>query len=250
MLNLIISIVTGTLVYGLFYAWLQSWWQALPPAIIAFPAVYFYLSRRIWKQLEAKVMESYKILEPLAQRQDIVTKVARRNAIIDEAIKKLKEAYELQKWQFLVNKQVDGHVGVMLYRDKQDMNAALPYLERSFQRNWIAQAMLAVTYMRKHKPDQMEKTFEIAVTITKKEDLLWSLYAYCLHKIKKTDKAMEVLNRGLKALPNNRILADNLVALQNGKKMRMKDYEEKWYQFHIEKPPQQKTKQARFTRKK
>jgi hypothetical protein len=68
-------------------------------------------------------------------------------------------------------------------------------------------------------------------------------------KIKQRDKAIEILNRGLKALPNNRQIVDNLAALQNNKKMRMKDYGEQWYQFHVEKPPQQKTKNARFTRK-
>lgn len=249
MLNLIISLLAGTAVFFGFHLWLHSWWQALPPALIAFPAVYYYLSRRAWKQLEAKIMESYKILEPMAQRTDIVAKVAHRNALIDEAIRKLKEAYGLQRWQFLVEKQVDGHIGVMLYRDKQDMNSALPYLERSFQRNWIAQAMLAVIYMRKHRPEDMEKTFEIAVRLNKKQDLLWNVYAYCLAKLKQTDKAMEVLSRGQKVLPNNRTIADNLVALQNGKKMRMKDYSEQWYQFHIEKPPQQRSKKARFTKR-
>lgn len=249
MLNLIISLSVGVAVFFGFYQWLQSWWQALPPALIAFPALYYYLSRRVWKQLEAQIMDAYKILEPMAQRQDIVTKVARRNALIDEAIKKLKEAYPLQKWQFMVEKQIDGHVGVMLYRDKQDMSAAQPYLEKSFQRNWIAQGMLACLYMRKHKPELMEKTFELAVNLNKKQDLLWNLYAFCMAKIKQRDKAIEILNRGLKALPNNRQIVDNLAALQNNKKMRMKDYGEQWYQFHVEKPPQQKTKNARFTRK-
>lgn len=249
MLNLLISIGVGVAVYFGFYGWLKSWWQALPPALIALPAMYFYLSRRIWKQLEAQIMDAYKLLEPMAQRTDLVTKTAHRNTLIDEAIKKLKEGYSLQRWQFLVEKQIDGHVGVMLYRDKQDMNAAQPYLERSFQRNWLAQTMLAVTYMRKHKPDLMKKTFEIAVQFNKKQDLLWNVYAYCLYKIKERDQAMEVLNRGLKILPNNRTLADNLVALQNNKKMRMKDYGEQWYQFHIEKPPTQKTKKARFSKK-
>jgi tetratricopeptide (TPR) repeat protein len=249
MINLLFSLLAGVVTYFAFHVWLPSWWQALAPALIAFPALYFYLSRRSWKQLENIVRHAYKTLEPMAQRVDIAQNKERRNAMIDESIKLLQNGYKLCRWQFLVRSQIDAHIGVMLYREKQDMNAAQPYLEKSFKRNWLAQAMLAVIYMKKHRSDKMEETFEMAVRLNKKEDLLWNLYAYCLCKIKQQNKALEVLGRACKILPNNKPLIDNLVALQNNKKMRMKDYNEQWYQFHIEKPPVQRTQTPRFSRR-
>jgi tetratricopeptide (TPR) repeat protein len=96
----------------------------------------------------------------------------------------------------------------------------------------------------------MEETFEFAVRLSKKEPLLWNVYAYCLDKIKKREKAIEVLGRARKELPNNKFLIENLVALQNDKKMRMKVYNEQWYQFHLEKPPVQRSQQTpRFSRR-
>ncbi len=240
MINLIITLVTTAVIYYLSYLWLESWYQAIAPAIIVGALVYYFLARWIGKKLEKIILEAYALLETLNQRKDLLQNKTRRNAVIDEAIKKLKEGYKLAPWQFFVRSQIDAHIGVLLYRDKQDINAALPYLERSFKRHWLAQAMLAVAYMKKHKPEKMEETFELAVRLNKKEDLLWNLYAYCLNKIKKRDKAIEVLSRARKILPDNQRLIDNLVALQNNKKMKMKDYNEMWYQFHLEKPPQQK----------
>jgi len=46
----------------------------------------------------------------------------------------------------------------------------------------------------------MVDTFEKAVTVTRKEPLLWSLYAFCLEKIGERDKAIKVMERGLKKL--------------------------------------------------
>lgn len=249
MYNLIIAVAAGVGTFFGINAWLGIWWQALAPAIIALPGVYVYLSRRSWKQLENTIRDSYKILEPLSQRVDLAQNKHRRNTLIDEAIKRLKEGYNLASWQFMVKSQIDAHIGVLLFRDKQDTSAALPYLEKSFKRNWLAQAMLAIIYMKKHKPEKMEETFEMAVRLSKKEALLWNVYAYCLNKIKKREKAIEVLGRARKILPNNQHLIENLVALQNNKKMRMKVFNEQWYQFHLEKPPQQRTQNPRFSRR-
>ncbi|MCB9644132.1 MAG: hypothetical protein H6728_13735 [Myxococcales bacterium] len=229
--------------------YLPKIWQAIPPALIGLVGVYFYLSRRTWKQTEALFRDSMQLLEPLQQRPDIANNPDRRNAVIEQCIEKLKGGYALARWQFFLSSQIDAQIGIILYSVKQDFKDALPYLEKSFKRNWLAQAMLAVSYMKKHKPERMEEIFEIAVRLNKKQDLLWNLYAYCLHKIKKTDRAIEVLGRAQKALPSNNVIVDNLVALQNNKKMKMKNYGEQWYQFHLEKPPTPKIANPRFSRR-
>ncbi len=249
MLNLIFSLLAGAVVYGAMHIWLGVWWQALPPGILAAVGLYFYLSRRTWKQVEELIKSALSLLEPLRNRPDLAQNQERVNALVDETIKKLKEGYRFAKWQFMVRSQINSQIGIILFSIKKDTTAAMEYLQKSFQRNWVSQGMLAVAWMKKHQPEKMEETFEIAVRLNKKEDLLWNLYAYCLQKIKRQDKAIEVLGRAQKILPNNKYLIDNLVALQNNKKMKMKDYGEQWYQFNLEKPPMQKTKTPRFSRR-
>ncbi|MEM1008655.1 MAG: hypothetical protein AAGJ35_06580, partial [Myxococcota bacterium] len=210
--------------------------------------LYFYLSRRTWKQTENLFKDAMQMLEPLQQRPDLANYPEKRNALVDQVIKKLKTGYALAKWQFLLRSQIDAQIGIILYSVKQDLKAAMPFLQNSFKRNWMAQAMLAVCYLKKHKPDQMQNTFELAVRLNKKQDFLWSLYAYCLQKIKKTEQAIEVLGRAQKALPANNAIVENLVALQNNKKMKMKAYGDQWFQFHLEKPPNMK-KNIRYAKR-
>lgn len=247
MLNIIIGLAAGALVQALASIWLV-WWQGLPPAIIVAVGVYYYLTRMTWKKVEALIKEGTKVLEPLSQRPELARHPEKRSRLVDEAIKKLKEGYAYAKWQPFVKSQINAQIGVILFSIKQDMNEAFPYLQDSFKRNWVSQAMLAVYYLRKHKPDVMEKTFETAVGLNKKEDLLWNLFAFCMDKLKKRDKAIEILGRARKHLPKNQHVIDNLVALQNDRKMKMKGYGDQWYQFMLEKPPAQRVRQPRFGR--
>jgi predicted Zn-dependent protease len=245
MLNLIFSLLFGTVLFVPFYLWLGAWLKALPPALIGFVAIYFYLSRRTWKATEMLFQEAMQILEPLQKRPELANHPERRNAVIDESIRRLESGFALAKWQFFLASQIHGQIGIILFSIKQDLKAAQPHLEKSFRRNWMAQAMLAISHLKRHKPEQMEETFEMAVRLNKKQDLLWNLYAYSLCKIKKTDRAIEVLGRAQKALPANNTIIENLVALQNNKKMKMSAYGDQWYQFHLEKPPVPKQRFAR-----
>ncbi|MCK6512930.1 hypothetical protein L6R29_23620 [Myxococcota bacterium] len=249
MLNLIFSLVAGIFLFVPFYLWLNVWWQAFPPAVIGFVAAYFYLVRRTSKQTEALFRDAVQTLEPLQNRPEIASNPDRRNMIIDQSVEKLKAGYDLARWQFFLKAQIDAQIGIILFSVKDDFKEAMPYLERSFPRNWIAQAMLAICHMKRHKPEKMEEAFEKAVSYNKKEDMLWNIYAYCLNKIKKTDRAIEVLGRAQKALPANNVIVENLVALQNNKQMKMKNYGDQWYQFHLEKPPTPKIPTPRFSRR-
>jgi len=97
--------------------------------------------------------------------------------------------------------------------------------------------MLAVIYMKKKDKTNMVETFEKAVKGTKKESMLWSLYAYCILKEGDREKALEILSRGLKALPDDDKLKANQTAVANKERMKMKNYGEMWMQFYLEKMP-------------
>ena len=236
MYNLLISIAaaifvalaTGFLLGG---GELRLWWGIFP-GILTFGIVYVILARRSMKAVQDVVARA---------QADIQTQN------IDRAVEVLKEAYPIGKWQFFVTSQVDGQIGSLLYMS-QKFNDAEPFLKRSFKKNWVARAMLATLYYKKKKYDEMEKVFSEAVLANKKESLLWNLYAYCLWKSGNRDKAITVLNQAVEKLDGDDRTEKNLKALQNNKKMKMRSWNLAWYQFHLDRPPQQR-QQVRFRRR-
>lgn len=153
---------------------------------------------------------------------------------IEKAVRELQSAYRYGKWQFFVTGQINSQIGVIYYV-KRDFSNAFPYLEKSFVKNWVAMGMLAITHMKRNKKEKMLETFEKAVRWTQKESLLWSLYAYCVGEGGDVGKAKQILARGLKKLPGDERLKHNLEALNEGKKMKMRNYGDMWLQFHLEK---------------
>lgn len=186
--------------------------------LVGFAAVFILLSRVIMKKVGA-IMES-------AQR-DL------QAGRFDKAVKTLEGAFKYASWQFYVKGQVNSQIGTILYI-KRDFAEAFPYLEQGFVKHWMAMGMLGICYMKRSKVAKMKETFEKAVTGTKKEPMLWALYAYCLEKIGEKDKAIEVLERGLKKGGSDERLSENIEALKEGRKMRMMDFGDVWYQFHLE----------------
>ena len=82
--------------------------------------------------------------------------------------------------------------------------------EKGFFKNWVTMGMLGVYYLKKNKKAKMKETFEKAVLGSPKESLLWALYAYCLCESGDLDKAVEVLEKGLKKIPGNEQLVLNV----------------------------------------
>jgi Tfp pilus assembly protein PilF len=65
------------------------------------------------------------------------------------------------------------------------------------------------------------------------------MYAWCLLQINKKDKAISILQKGLTILPNDKNLNISLTNLQNNKKIKLNVYGDEWYQFRLEKHPQE-----------
>ncbi len=221
MYNLLISFGFGAVVFAalFFGAGIQAGFAALAMAVV-YVATFFVISRIFMKKL-GSLME-------VAERD-------MQAGRIDKSIKVLESGFKYGKWQLYVKPQVNAQIG-MVYYLKRDFRKAFEYLQKGFTRNWAAMGMLGICYMKRNKPKEMKKTFEKAVRVTKKEPLLWNLYALCLEKIGEKDKAMEILEKGIKKLGYDERLTANLEALKEGRKMKMKGYGEMWHQFHLEKP--------------
>jgi len=109
--------------------------------------------------------------------------------------------------------------------------------------------MLASYYFKKKEYDKMEEIFEEAIKVNKKIPLLYNMYGWCLTQIGKNDKAISVLQRGLTAIPNNKNLTASLTNLQNKKKIKLNSYGDGWYQFRLEKHPQEIMAQKQMFKK-
>jgi tetratricopeptide (TPR) repeat protein len=220
MYNLLISFFLSTTVAVLLHTLADlDLWIATLVSVLVFMGAYFLLTRYFMKKV-GELMES-------AQR-DI------QAGRVDKAIKTLQEGYRYGKWQIYVKANIDAQIGTMLYL-KRDFSEAFDYLQKGFVRQWVAMGMLAICYMKRNKPGKMIETFDKATTATKNEPLLWNLYAFCLDYVGEKQKAIAVMEKGLQKTKDDPQLKANLELLKEGKKMRMLDYGDIWYQFHLEK---------------
>ncbi|MDD2853640.1 MAG: hypothetical protein PHY09_17280 [Desulfuromonadaceae bacterium] len=197
-----------------------AWWGSLIVTLIVFGLVFVLFSRITMKKVMAVMEIAGKDLQAQPPR-------------FEKAIRELKDALQYGKWQLYVDGQINSQIG-MIYYMKRDFSNAFPYLEKSFFKNWAAMGMLAVSFMKRQKKDKMISTFDKAVQWNSKESLLWSLYAYCMNESGESVRAKEILAKGLKKLPGDEKLKDNLECLEKGKKMNMRAYGDLWFQFHLE----------------
>lgn len=219
MYNLLISLAVTLLVTALLHllAGVPLWLAALI-GLLVFAGAMFLLTR--W------VMKKIGVIMEVAQK-DI------QAGRVEKAIKTMQSGLKYGAWQFYVNGQIQSQIG-MIYYLKRDFPQAFEYLQQSFVRNWAAMGMLAICYMKRNKPAKMIDAFEKAAAANKKEPLLWNLYGYCLEKIGEKDKAVAAMEKGLKKVGGHELLETNLRALKEGRKMKMMEWGELWYQFQLE----------------
>ncbi len=221
MLSLLIALAAGVAV-TLPLLLIESLHSAFAVIIgtLVFAGVYALVLRQVMLKLNAAV--------EVAQKDLAANRVEKAIRVIEDVQKKF------GPWQFYVKQQMNSQIGTIHYL-KRDFSKAFELLNQGFARHWVGMAMLAICYMKRTQNGKMVETFEKAVGVTRKEPLLWSLYAFCLDKIGERGKAIAVMQRGLKKLPKDERMEENLAALQEGKKMKMQAYGDLWFQFHLEK---------------
>ena len=219
MLNLALALIISLIVnLGLYSLAGLNIWISSTIGLALFAGIYFLATRLVMKKIGALMEGAQRDLQ--AQR-------------FEKAIRSLQSGMKYAPWQLYIKGQINAQIGTVYYL-KRDFAEAFEYLQKAFVRHWVAMAMLGICYMKRNKPKQMTDTFEKAVAATKKESLLWAIYAYCLDKIGEHTKAIDVVERGLRRCKDDENLKENLELLQAGKKMKMKDYGDMWYQFHLE----------------
>lgn len=220
MLSLLISLAAGVVITLLLLLTpLHSAFAVIIGAVV-FAGIYAIVLRQVMQKINTAV--------EVAQKDLAANRVEKAVRVIEDVQKKF------SPWQFYVKQQMNSQIGSIHYL-RRDFSKAFEYLEQGFARHWVGMAMLAICYMKRTQNSKMIDAFEKAVTVTRKEPLLWSLYAFCLEKIGERDKAVRVMERGLKKLKSDERMEENLKLLQDGKKMKMQPYGDLWFQFHLEK---------------
>ena len=225
MYNALISLSLGAATYALLAAsrWLTPYESSLPAALLAVVALVL-LARRTFRSLEATLRDSGALLQ-------------QRPPKIGQAMAQMRKGYALTRWQFGVRSQVDAQLGMLLFLT-QDLRGAQPLLKRAYLLSpWLAGAMLAVIQYKLKDPTGMRKTMTVVTRKAKKQGLAWNLYAYMLDDLGDRDEAVRVLSEGQKSAGHDPRVKESLLALQNGRKMKMRGYNEQWYQFQLERPP-------------
>lgn len=236
MFNLLLALAAGVVTTVVITLFGFSLIAGIIPGTLVFVGVFILLGRRTFLALQ-KIMG-----EVQAELQSMSPNPKEQKVKADKAVKMLESALPLGRWQFLVESEVHGQIGMIKYLFK-DHEGAMASFAKTSNRNYLAKAMEAAVYFQKKDFAVMEKTFEAAVNSGKKEGLIWASYAWCLMQNKESDKAVRVLARGVEANPSDDKLKSALTALQNDKKLKMKPWEPMWWQLGLEAPPMQ---QAQF----
>ena len=220
MLNMFISLAISALSSALVVKFVTDSMPIVAAVSIAFFFLPFILIVRVvMKKVEALMM---------AAQRDVQANRA------EKAIANLQSGFKYGAWQFYVKQQIYSQIGSIQYL-KREFNDAIPNLEKGFVRNWVGMAMLSIAYMKKNKTTKMVETFDKAISGSRKEPMLYALYAFYLEKVGDRGKAISILEKGLKKTANDERLQENIELLQAGKKMKMKGFGDMWYQFHLEK---------------
>lgn len=226
MLNVLYALSCALLTFGVLAAThLLTPAESAVPAVLVALVAYFVLARRTFRALQRIVGESGQALQTVPPR-------------VQQAIATLQRGYPLAREQLGVRSQLDAQLGILHFVTR-DYNRAQPLLARSYLYSpWLAGAMLGVVQYKKKDVAEMKRTFGIVTRKGKKQGLAWNLYAYLLLQLGERDEAQRVLTEGVRqAGATDPRLAEALLALQNGRRFKMRAYKEQWYQFHLENPP-------------
>ncbi len=222
MINILIASLIGGVVFGLsLFIPEMHWAFALIFGLLVGFGSMILLTRRMMKRLEPLFNQAQK------QAQSRQFKMA---------IKTLESILPMGKWQVMLTSQINSQMGVFYYADKNE-DLALEYLSKGSVRSPDSQLILASIHFRRGNMDKVGEVMDLTMRFNKKQVLIFNAYAFMLQIKSLNDKAIEVLQKGLKANPGHETTTDNLMRLQNGKKMNMKPFGLNWYSLQLEKPP-------------
>ena len=223
MYSILISILVGVVVgviYTLLGFW-KTWAMGIILGLIVAVVCFILISRRLAKRFEPQFLQAQKQLQSGANQL---------------AMKTLEDLLPLARWQVMLKGQIYAQMGILAYGMEQD-DRALDYLEKSSLRAAEARLALAAIHFRRKQFDQAFETMEAVIQSNKKQMLPYNAFAWMLSRQGDQEKAIEQIRLCLKKEPSNEASKDNLLRLQNSRKLNMKPFGMSWYALKLEKPP-------------
>jgi tetratricopeptide (TPR) repeat protein len=219
-LSIVMAILSGVIVSLAFRLTgvTHSWAGAITPGILATIIAVIFLMRRIGKMINPVVEEAQRHMQ--GGRREL-------------ALQSLRAGLRFKGWHPLLEPQLRTQIGLLLY-DQGDLDGALEELKRASSRPWESPAFLGCAYFKKREDAGMVKAFEKAVKVGEKDDLSWTVYAWCLLSREKKAESVAVLKRALVKLPANERLKNNLELVSEGKKMKVAPYGDRWARFGLD----------------
>jgi len=220
MWTIFISVAVGLVVGGGLRAsgLIHSSLGAILPGFLAMLVAAILLFRRVAGRISPVVEEAQRHLQ--GGRREL-------------ALATLRGGLRWSRWHPLLEPQLRTQIGALLY-DQQDYDGALVELSRAAKSPWESRAFLACCYFKKKDEPNMVKAFEQSAKSGEKDDLFWTLYAWCMNAVGKKDETIKVLKRGLEKLPGNQRLQGSLESVQEGKKVKVAPYGDRWARFGLD----------------
>ncbi len=219
MLSLIVSAVIA-LIVGALIGFLVNIGFGIFIGSIILVSVFFFMTRHFSRKLQT----IFNFANAKLQKQQF-----------DQAIETLKEGYSIGKWAFLGKAQVDSQIGVILYTQKK-FGEAYKYLQKSNPRIFQAYCMLIVGHIKNKKEKEAKEALSLLIKLNKKEPFVYSFAGYIYaNELKNKEEALKILENGLKVLPDDIHLKEQILNMKNNKPYKMSKWGDIWYQLMIEK---------------
>jgi tetratricopeptide (TPR) repeat protein len=221
--TILASLALGLMV-GVVYTllgWWKTWAMGIIVGLLVSMVSVVLASRWLSRRLEPRFLHAQKQIQAGAMQL---------------ALKSLEELLPMARWQIMLAGQIYAQMGLLAYAmDKEDL--AFQYLEKSGYRISEARVTLAALYYRRSGLEKAKEVLEAAIKVNKKQVFLYNVHAWLLSKEGQQDAAVEQLRRCLEIEKDNETSKDNLLRLQNNRRMNMKRFGMQWYGLKLEKPP-------------
>lgn len=221
LLSLSLSLLLGFSGYVFPDPYWWHWGWAIFFTLVLAIVIWILIARRIGKQLQPAMMQ---VQNQMKQQH------------FQLAFQSMEDMLPMCKWIPGLRGQLQAQMG-MLALNMNQKDRGVELLEGSSLRNADARMVLACIRYRDGEKDRAMSILEIASKVSKKHALLHNTYAWMLHKAGKNEKAQGVLAAFLKKDATNAPSKDNMLRLQNNKRMSMQEFDMQWYALGLEEPP-------------
>ena len=195
--------------------------------------------RRKAMAMQNKMMSSTKGLQRQLEKQ--------QEESIREAIASLEAAMPLNKWNFLVQRQVDT-LRAQFYFQIKEFEQADAHFAKALMFDPVTLAMRLTRFYKQGQMEQFEKAFAKGIRRFKGEKgtILYALKSWILVKQERYDEAIALLDKA-KTDTESSVLAKNWEHLVNGRNRSFSNagLGDVWYALYLEEPKPVRVKQRR-----